>query len=106
MLGLDTISGAGTAIWAYIFGDDGEKYGVAFEKVTGISSKVLPDRQRIDLPIFRLSPYDIFADSDGLFSVNIFDKQNTDSFISKVRTVVAGWYRCASTNRQSNSGEC
>ena len=73
-------------------GDETEENKKEYQKVSTFSSKLLGDNELV-LPIFSLTPYEIFSNKYNIFSVNIFnEKKDDDTLVSDLRETVRDWY--------------
>ena len=95
-------------------GGNSSSENIAFQVVTSFTASMLSDKNELALPMMSLTPYEIFANKQNLFSVNFFknlsddekyingsdDEENKEGKEEKSKTlmyslqdVIASWYK-------------
>lgn len=70
--------------------------GILYQTVTSFTAEMLSGDE-LQLPMIRLSPYEIFSNEGDIFSVNIFKKESEQeasekTIISKLKNIIRDWY--------------
>ena len=70
--------------------------GILYQTVTSFTAEMLSGDE-LQLPMIRLSPYEIFSNKGDIFSVNIFKKESEQeasekTIISKLKNIIRDWY--------------
>ena len=97
-----------------VTGGNSSSKNIAFQVVTSFTASMLSDKNELALPMMSLTPYEIFANKQNLFSVNFFknlsddekyingsdDEENKEGKEEKSKTlmyslkdVIASWYK-------------
>jgi len=95
-------------------GGNSSSENIAFQVVTSFTASMLSDKNELALPMMSLTPYEIFANKQNLFSVNFFknlsddekyikgsdDEENKEGKKEKSKTlmyslqdIIASWYK-------------
>ena len=95
-------------------GGNSSSDNIAFQVVTSFTASMLSDKNELALPMMSLTPYEIFANKQNLFSVNFFknlsddekyikgsdDEENKEGKKEKSKTlmyslqdIIASWYK-------------
>ena len=91
----------GAALGVTLILANGGKTSVTFQTVSGITADLFAD-ETMSLPDITLSPYEIFTDENGIFSVNFFTSQKDEdivdaehekgTIVTTLRQNIADWY--------------
>lgn len=98
-----------------VTGGNSSSENIAFQVVTSFTASMLSDKNELALPMMSLTPYEIFANKQNLFSVNFFkknlsedekyikgsdDEENKEGKKEKSKTlmyslqdIIASWYK-------------
>ena len=97
-----------------VTGGNSSSDNIAFQVVTSFTASMLSDKNELALPMMSLTPYEIFANKQNLFSVNFFknlsddekyikgsdDEENKEGKKEKSKTlmyslqdIIASWYK-------------
>ena len=85
-------------------GEAGGDMPIAYQVITEFTASMLSDKGELALPMIQMSPYEIFANEGGIFSVNFFkDLSDEEKYTNKehknktlvysMQDTIASWYK-------------
>lgn len=79
-----------------INGAAGGNSPISFQLITEFTASMLSDKGELALPMIQMTPYEIFANNGGIFSVNFFKNSSSEgnkaTMMSTLKGTISKWY--------------